>query len=95
MKKNFLLVDDDKERLKNMTARLQENFKNCTCTWANDVEHALKILPYLTPDTIFCYKEQDGQPVLKQKSSARAVPVLLYDDQTIPYEIFGQVFASL
>ena len=95
MKKHFLLVDSDQQRLKLMTERLQEHFHNCKCTWAIDAEHALKILPYLNPDTIFCYKEQLPQPVLKNISVVKSIPLLLYDEQTIPYEIFGEVFASV
>ena len=95
MKKHFLLVDGDKERLKIMSGRLQEQFHNCKCTWASDVEHALKILLYLQPDTIFCYKQEVPQPVLKNVTSIKSIPLLLYDEQTIPYEIFGQVFVSM
>jgi hypothetical protein len=95
MKKHFLLVDSEQERIKIMTGRLQEHFNNCTCTWARDVAHAMKMLPYLKPDTIFCHKEQKLHPVLKKVTSIRAIPLLLYDAQTIPYEIFGQVFASI
>ena len=93
MKKHFLLVDQDKERLKTITTRLQEHFSNCKCTWADNVEHAIKMLPYLKPDTVLCYKEDLQHPVLKRVVSIKSIALLLYDDNTVPYEIFGQVFA--
>jgi hypothetical protein len=92
MKKHFLLVDRDSERLKIMTSRLHEHFSNCKCTWATDADHAAKILAYLQPDTVLCHKEEEQHPLLKKIIGIRSIPLLLYDGDTMPYEIFGKVF---
>jgi hypothetical protein len=91
MKQHFLLVDADKERLRLMTNRLQENFTGCKCTWAEGAAHAVKMLAFLQPEMVLCAIEHWEDPELTSITTIKFIPLVRYKDSTLPPEIFGQV----
>ncbi len=86
MKTHILIVDDDINQMRFFLSAFQEVIKSCKCTYASNGIHALKMLFYLKPETIFV---DYNMPVmnglefteqLKKMKELQDIPVFLYSD---------------
>ncbi|MGK2862961.1 MAG: response regulator [Chitinophagaceae bacterium] len=90
MKTHILLIDDDITQMRFFLSALQEVIKSYKCTYASNGIHALKMLFYLRPETIFV---DHNMPVmngleftmqLKKIKELQDIPVFLYSDHICP-----------
>ena len=86
MKKHVLLIDDDKDEMIILSEALQDTDLSYKCTWAQGVDHALKMLAYMKPDLIFIDLNMplrdgiDGISSIRQKEHLHEVPIILYSN---------------
>ncbi|SJZ45360.1 response regulator [Sediminibacterium ginsengisoli] len=86
MKKHVLLIDDDKDEMIILSAALQDTGLSYKCTWAQGVDHALKMLAYMKPDLIFIDLNMplrngiDGISSIRQNGHLHEVPIILYSN---------------
>lgn len=84
MKKHIFLVDDDIEEMKIFVAALKDMGDAYKCTYAATGDHALKMLQYLTPETIFInyhLTAMNGLELTKEirkNAALQHTPVFLY-----------------
>lgn len=84
MKKHIFLIDDDTEEMRCFVAALKELGDAYKCTYASTGSHALKMLKYLTPETIFInynMSEMNGLELteeIRQLNELKNTPVFLY-----------------
>ncbi len=87
MKKHVFLIDDDTEEMKFFVAALKEMGDSYKCTYASSGAHALKMLQYLTPETIFINYNISAMNALelteaiRKKNELKSIPVFLYFTQ--------------
>ncbi len=90
MKTHILIVDDDVNQMRFFLSALEQVLQPFKCTYASNGIHALKILFYLRPETIFVdyympvmngleFTEQ-----LKKIEELKDIPVFLYADRLSP-----------
>lgn len=79
MKQHIMLVDEDQERLKTVTGRVNE-VGVCKCTWAKNAEHALQMLQYLDPDIIVYHVEDGVRDALLQAVTEKGIRLMSYTD---------------
>ncbi|NCI46753.1 response regulator [Sediminibacterium soli] len=86
MKRHILLIDDDKDEMIILSEALKYAGSGHKCTWAQGVDHALKMLNYLKPDMIFIDMNMpvkdgiEGIARIRAVHGLKAVPVVLYSN---------------
>ncbi|MBV9987164.1 MAG: response regulator [Chitinophagaceae bacterium] len=84
MKQHVLLIDDDEDEMTILFEALRDAGIDQKCTWAHDVDHALKMLPYLRPEIIFIDLNMpvtnglEGIRLIRALPGFKETPVILY-----------------
>jgi DNA-binding response OmpR family regulator len=84
MKKHILLIDDDSDELVIFCEAMKDTGIENKITWAESVDHALKMLMYIQPDIIFIDYNMPGDDGLtgimqiRELTTCDQVPVILY-----------------
>lgn len=84
MKKQILLIDDDKDEMSLLCDALYQHGIVHSCTWASGVAHALKMLEFLKPHMILIDYNMpmadglEGIASIRKMQRLADVPVILY-----------------